>query len=144
MVRDAQRQVAEPPDSSTLFEREPRMFHRPVEPPPELGHATELEALHSLRVEVAAQLDRARSKSFRVRARTWAGRISGRADRRMAFALARADDALAAHCDAIVDRLNTQQYLYGEVTSVLGEELALLRAEVIHLRRQVADLEQRP
>ncbi len=67
--------------------------------------------------------------------RRWAGRVSGRADRRLLLALAAATEALADHSDLLVDRLSILETLGADVTGVFGEELALLRAEVLHLQR---------
>ena len=67
--------------------------------------------------------------------RAWAARVSGRADRRLLLALARATDAVAAHCDQLVDRLAAQEAVTADVAGSFGQELALLRAEVLHLQR---------
>jgi hypothetical protein len=69
--------------------------------------------------------------------RAWAGRISGRADRRLLFAIAHATDAIAARCDVIADRLATQEAITGDITRAYGEEISQLRSEVIHLQRVV-------
>ena len=78
--------------------------------------------------------------SLRSTVRSWAGRVSGRSDRRLLLALASATDAVAAHCDLIVDRLTTQEAVTADVTGAFGEEIAQLRAEVLHLQRVVASL----
>ena len=67
--------------------------------------------------------------------RAWAGRVSGRADRRLLFAIAHATDAIAAHCDLIADRLATQETITADISRAFGEEISQLRSEVIHLQR---------
>jgi hypothetical protein len=72
--------------------------------------------------------------------RTWAGRVSGRADRRLLLALAGATDAVAVQCDLLVERLTTQEAVTADVAGAFGQELALLRAEVAHLQRSITAL----
>jgi ABC-type transporter Mla subunit MlaD len=59
------------------------------------------------------------------------------------LALTEATEALADHSDLLVDRVTTLEALGEDVTGVLGEELARLRAEVLHLQR-VATSSPRP
>ncbi len=73
--------------------------------------------------------------------RSWAGRVSGRADRRLLLALAGATDAVAVHCDLLVDRLTAHEAVTADVAGAFGQELALLRAEVAHLQRSVTALQ---
>jgi len=70
--------------------------------------------------------------------RAWAGRVSGRSDRRLLVALAQATEAIAAQCDLLADRLASQETITADVTAAYGEEITQLRAEVRHLQRQVA------
>jgi cell division protein FtsB len=72
--------------------------------------------------------------------RGWAGRVSGRSDRRLLLALAAAMDAMATHCDLLADRLASQEVVTADLADVFGQEIAQLRAEVLHLRRSVAAL----
>ena len=84
------------------------------------------------------------SRMLRRAVRAWAGRVSGRSDRRLLLALASATDAVAAQCDHVVDRLTTQEAVSTDVATVFGEEITQLRAEVLHLQRVVASLQGRP
>ena len=68
----------------------------------------------------------------------WASHVSGRADRRLLDALAAALQALADHGDLLVDRLAAQEAVTADLNRVHGEELARLRAEVLHLSRMAA------
>jgi hypothetical protein len=103
-----------------------------------LGRAGDLDPVQNLRREFSAQLQMRKSPrlgSLRASARAWAGRVSGRSDRRLLYALAEATSALVDHCDSLTDRLATQETLLDEFTTILGEEVTRLRAEVDHLRR---------
>jgi len=70
--------------------------------------------------------------------RAWVGRVSGRSDRHLLFALAQATEAIAAHCDLLADRLAALESVSADVTGAFGEELTRLRAEVLHLQRLVS------
>jgi hypothetical protein len=91
----------------------------------------------ALRREVISERERNEASgrgSVRVRLRAWAGRISGRADRRMLLGLAATTDALVERCDTLADRLGSLESLTSEVVEAYGTELAQLRAEVAQLR----------
>ena len=45
---------------------------------------------------------------------------------------------MAAQCDLLCDRLAAQEAVTADVVDAFGQEIALLRAEVEHLQRQVA------
>jgi hypothetical protein len=103
-----------------------------------LGRVGDLDPVQNLRREFSAQLQMRKSPrlgSIRASARVWAGRVSGRSDRRLLYAIAEATSALVDHCDALTDHLATQESLLDELTTILGEEVTRLRAEVDHLRR---------
>ena len=123
--------------------RAPRMLRRPSDAPPALGRVGDDPALQSFRREWSARRT-GTAGSLRQTARAWAGRVSGRSDRRLLLALASATDAVAAQCDHVVDRLTTQEAVNADVTSAFGEEIAQLRAEVLHLQRVVASLQGPP
>jgi len=130
MVLEPQRAVGddeEPP---------PRMLRQPVEPPPPLGHVGDAAPVGSLRQSLQARRS-GPHRSLRLRTRAWLARVTGRADRHLLSGVADATDAIAAHCDALSDRLAAQEALTADVASVLGEEITRLRAEVTHLRRIV-------
>ena len=69
--------------------------------------------------------------------RAWAGRLSGRSDRRLLLALAGATDAIATHCDLLAAHLAAEEALTEDVVASYGEEITCLRAEVLHLQREV-------
>lgn len=73
-------------------------------------------------------------RSVRARAR----RVSGRPTRRGLYSLAEATDAMARYCDELALRVNAETAVSADVSATLGQELALLRAEVHHLRTLVA------
>jgi hypothetical protein len=56
--------------------------------------------------------------------------------------LADATDATAAHVDGMVDRINAQEAVTGDVARALGQEIAVLRAEVMELRRSIGTLRE--
>jgi hypothetical protein len=123
--------------------RAPRMLRQPSDAPPPLGRVADDPALQSFRLQWLAR--RAGTAGSIHRAiRGWAGRVSGRSDRRLLLAVATATDAVAAQCDHVADRLTTQEAVSADVASVFGEEIAQLRAEVLHLQRVVASLQGQP
>ncbi len=115
----------------------PHMISRPADAPPGIDRLSDSEVVRSFRAESAAQQAPRRGVPVRARFRRWAGRISGRADRRFMFAVAGATDVLIERCDSIADRLERQETLLAEVAESYGSELARLRAEVGHLRAAV-------
>jgi hypothetical protein len=117
----------------------PRTLHQPTDAPPPIGHVRDDEALRSLRrVRESRREVTPRSTSLVGTVRAWAGRVSGRSDRRLLFALAQATEAIAAHCDLLADRLASQETITADVTGAYGEEITQLRAEVRHLQRLVS------
>jgi hypothetical protein len=122
-------------------ETAPRMLRRPADAPPPLARPGEAHPVQAFRDEWRAQLQRAHARlSLPSRARRWAGRVSGRSDRRLLFAMATATDAVAAHCDQLVDRLSDQEAVAQDVAASYGEDLTRLRAEVERLRELVVSL----
>jgi hypothetical protein len=109
----------------------------PAEVPPPLAHVGAGEALQTFRSAWATHAERARSSRVAARLRALAGRVTGRSDRYLLSTVARATDAVAVQCDALTDRLVSQEAITGDVTVTFGQELAQLRAEVQHLRRLV-------
>jgi hypothetical protein len=69
--------------------------------------------------------------------RSWAARLSGRSDRRLLLAMAAATEALALHCDLLLERITSHEAVTAEVAGAFGQEIAQLRAEVVHLRRSL-------
>jgi hypothetical protein len=112
------------------------MLRQPADAPPPLGHVGDSAPVLSLRRVWSGRKARAGGSL-----RAWAGRVSGRADRRLLFALADATEALAAQCDLLSDRLAAQEAVTADVTSAFGQDIAQLRAEVLHLQRLVASLQ---
>jgi len=107
------------------------MLRQPADAPPPLAPAGATDGVRSFR---RVWSDRnAATRSLRA----WAGRVSGRSDRRLLVALAGATEALAVHCDQLVDRLTAQEAVTADVTDSFGQEITLLRAEVVHLQRSV-------
>ena len=54
------------------------------------------------------------------------------------LAQADATEAIAAHCDLLVDRLTALEAMTADVAGSFGQEIARLRAEVAHLQRTLA------
>ena len=124
-------------------ESAPRTLQHPAEAPDRLPRPSDDDAVRSFSDEWRAQRERTQAPlPWRARARRWAGRVSGRSDRRLLFALAGATDALASHCDLLEDRLHHQEEITQDIADAYGEDLARLRAEVVHLRELVASLRQ--
>jgi hypothetical protein len=127
MVRDPHEAIADE------AERAPRMLHRPADAPPPLGHVGSLDAVASFRRVVAD-----REAGGRRSLRAWAGRVSGRADRRLLLAQAAATEAVVAHCDLLVDRLTALEAVTADTAGASSEEITRLRAEVVRLRGALA------
>jgi len=123
----------------------PRALRQPADAPPPLGHVRDVEPVQSFTLLRAGRRDGAgRPASLRGTVRAWLGRISGRSDRRLLFALADATEAIAAHCDLLGDRLAVQEAVTADVAGAFGEEITRLRAEVLHLQRLVMSLHDAP
>jgi hypothetical protein len=108
------------------------MLRRPADAPPPLGPASGTEGVSTFR-RVWSEKNAGATGSIRA----WAGRVSGRSDRRLLLALAGATEALAVHCDLLVERLTAQEAVTADVASSFGQEIVQLRAEVDRLQRSV-------
>jgi hypothetical protein len=108
------------------------MLHQPTDAPPPLAPVATSAAMQSFR-RTASSWNSAPTRSLR----RWAGRVSGRSDRRLLRALAEATDAIAAQCDLLADRIEARDSVSADVADALGEEVTRLRAEVLHLQRLV-------
>jgi hypothetical protein len=133
MVRDPHDAVAEG------SARAPRMLHQPADAPAPLGPVGGIAAVASFR-----RVWTGRTEATPSSLRAWAGRISGRSDRRLLLALAAATEAMAAHCDLLVDRVTAQEAVTADVAAALGQEIVQLRAEVDHLQRSLVSLRDGP
>jgi hypothetical protein len=118
----------------------PRTLRQPADAPP-IGPVADNPALQTFRA-VWAGRTAPPAASVQSSLRAWAGRVSGRTDRHLLFALARATDALATHCDLLGDRLSAQSAVSADIGDALGGDLTQLRAEVLRLRRLVAEQAQ--
>jgi hypothetical protein len=127
MVRDPHDAVAEG------SARAPLMLRQPADAPAPLGHVGDTEALQTFR-RIRADWEASAGRSLR----SWAWRVSGRADRRLLRALVDATDAIAGHCDLLADRLAAREAVSADVAGTFGEEVARLRAEVLHLQHLAA------
>jgi hypothetical protein len=124
MVRDRHDAVAEG------SERAPRTLRQPADAPPPLEHVSDTDAVTSFRRVWAG-----RRATTRWSLRTWAGRVSGRSDRRLLHALAEATDAIATQCDLLADRIAARDTVSADIADSFGEEVTRLRSEVLHLQR---------
>jgi hypothetical protein len=138
MARDPHTAVDGDPDGA------PPMLRQPADAPAPLGHVGDLEPVQAFRRVWASQSAADRSASVGVRIRAWAGRVTGRADRHLLRNVAHATDAIAARCDLLTDRLASQEAITADLTHSFGEEIARLRAEVLHLQRVVVSLRDPP
>jgi hypothetical protein len=110
------------------------MLRQPADAPPPLTHVGSTDGVTSFRRVWSDRIATRRSL------RSWAGRISGRADRRLLVALAGATEAMAVQCDLLVDRMTAQEAVTADVAASFGREIVQLRAEVVHLQRDLASL----
>ncbi len=130
--------VRDPHDAMTdAADVAPQMLSRPADAPPPLGPVNAAEPVVTLR-----RVWSDRNASTKGSLRSWAGRISGRADRRLLAALVGATDAIATHCDLIADRLAAQEAVTEDLVGSFGQEIVQLRAEVLRLQSQVTSLRE--
>jgi len=127
MVRDPDDAVA---DESRIA---PRMLRRPADAGPAVAQVGASTFVVSLRRILSDRQDRSR-RSWR----GWAARISGRSDRRLLLALAEAMDTMVTQSDLLSDRLASQEAVTADIVDGFGQEIAQLRAEVMHLRHGLA------
>jgi hypothetical protein len=121
-----------------ILARPPRTLRQPADAAQHVGHVGDIPAVEAFRRESTSRTG-PRKESFRASLRMWAGRVSGRSDRRLLFSLVRATDALATHLDLVVDRLNAQETITADVSDAFGGDITQLRAEVLQLRRLLTD-----
>ena len=120
----------------------PRMLRRPSDALPPLGNLGDTDAVRTLRSEWSSRAERAAPTAApRTRLRAWAGRVSGRSDRRLLAALSGATLEVVERCDVLAGRLASHEALTEDLSATLGEELTRLRAEVRHLAKLVATLD---
>lgn len=113
------------------------MLQRPADAPPPLPLLAESDAVQQLRAALASLAARDAIGALPVRIRALVGRVTGRRDRYVLQGVVRATGAIADRCDELATRLNAQEALTADVTRLYGEELARLRAEVLHLQRTI-------
>jgi hypothetical protein len=126
MVRDPHDALTDAGDGA------PPMLRRPADAPPPLGPVSDTDPVVALR-RVWSDGNASTKRSLR----SWAGRISGRADRRLLVALVGATEAVVTHCDLLADRLTAQEAVTQDVAESFGQEIVQLRAEVLRLQTQV-------
>jgi hypothetical protein len=115
----------------------PRMLRRPADAPPQLGRVSGTDRVVALR-----RIWSDRNSSTKRSLRSWAGRVSGRADRRLLVALVGATEAIATHCDLLADRLAAQEAVTEDAVGSFGQEIVQLRAEVLRLQVQVTSMRE--
>jgi hypothetical protein len=117
-------------DENTAELPAPRMFQRPAdvpEPLPSVQHGEHVANLHRGWMALTAPS----ARTPRQRLLRLARRVRGRSltsDRALIADLIRAVDAVAARCDELADRVQTQHVLLHDMASIFGEELTALRA----------------
>jgi hypothetical protein len=114
------------------------MFSRPTDAPAPLTRLGDGEAGQVFNQVWAYEQTRGGSL------RAWLGRISGRADRRLLFALATVTQELLIRLDEVAQRLERQETLTEDVTGAFGEDVTQMRVEVERLRRLVESLRSPP
>src|SRR5271156_1377300 len=134
MVRDPHDDVADVADGSDAA---PRMLRRPADAPPQHGPVSGTDPVMAFR-RVWSDRNTSTKKSLR----SWAGRISGRTDRRLLVSLVGATEAIATRCDLLADRLAAQEAVTEDVAESYGHEIVQLRAEVLRLQTQVSSLRE--
>ncbi len=128
--------MAHDPDRSVASSHAPSPFGRPLDAPPPLGRARDLPAVVSLRAAIEHQAQHERGPARR-QARGWLRRISGRADRQILASVAQATESLASFCDDLAERMARLEEVASDVNGTLGQEVTLLRAEVLDVQRRL-------
>ena len=113
------------------------MLQRPADASPSLPLLAEGDGVRQLRAAVASLAAREATATLPVRVRTWVGRVTGRRNRYLLEALARATVEIADRCDELAARLTDQESLVADVARTYGEELARSRAEILHLQGMI-------
>lgn len=129
MVLDHRGVVAGDPDKA------PQMLRRPADATPPLPLLAEGDGVRQLRAALTSLAARDATGTLPVRVRAWMGRVTGRRNRYVLEAMARATGEMADRCDELTTRLTDQTALTADVARTFGEELARLRSEVLHLQR---------
>ena len=132
MVRDPHDELTDAANGA------PRMLRRPADAPPQLGPVSGTDQVVAFR-RIWSDPNTSTKRSLR----SWAGRISGRADRRLLVALVGATEAIATHSDLLADRVAAQEAVTEDVVASLGQEIVQLRAEVLRLQSQVTSLQEK-
>jgi hypothetical protein len=128
VVLDHRGVVAGDPDKA------PQMLQRPADASPPLPLLTEGKGVRQLRAALTSLAFRDATGTLPVRVRAWVGRVTGRRNRYLLDALVRATGEIADRCDVLTTRLTAQDSITADVARTYGEELARLRAEVLHLQ----------
>lgn len=115
----------------------PQMLRQPSDVPPPLPPLADGDAVRQLRAALTSLAARDATGSPAGRARAWLGRITGRRNRYLLEAVVRATGEIADRCDALTTRLREQESLTADMARSYGEDLARLRAEVLHLQSTV-------
>ena len=131
MVLDHRRVVAVESDNA------PQMLRRPADATPALPLLAAGDGMRDLRAALASLAARDATGTLPVRVRSWMGRVTGRRNRYVLEAVVRATDEIADRCDELTTQLIDQGAVTAELASIFGEELARLRAEVLHLQRTI-------
>lgn len=131
MVLDDRGVVVGDPDPA------PRMLSQPVDPPTSPPLLAEGDAVLELRAAMGSLAAHETNGSPAARVRAWVGRVSGRRNRYVLAAVVRATDEIAHRCDELATRLAEQEARGADVTRTFGEDLARLRAEVLHLQGMI-------
>jgi hypothetical protein len=108
------------------------MLRQPADAPLPLEPASANEAVQSFR-RVRADRNATTTRSLRA----WAGRISGRSDRRLLEAMAGATEAMVDSCDQLAARMTAREAVTADVADSFGREIVRLRAEVLQFQRSV-------
>jgi hypothetical protein len=115
----------------------PHMLAQPTDAAAPLPLLADGDAIRQLLAALSSLAARDESRSLPVRVRSWVSRVTGRRNRYVLEAVVRATGEIADRCDEVTTRLMAQEGLTSDVARTFGEELALLRAEVIHLRSMI-------
>jgi hypothetical protein len=113
------------------------MLRRPADAHPSLPLLADGDAVRQLRAAMASLAARDTTGSLLEHVRAWVGRVTGRSNRYVLEAVVLAIGEIADRCDELTIRLNEQEALTVDVARTFGEELARLRAEVLHLESTI-------
>ena len=113
------------------------MLALPADASPPLPLLAESDGVRELRAALASLAARDATAALPARVRAWVGRVTGRRNHYVLEAVVRATGEIAERCDQLTTRQAEKEAVTADMARAFGEELARLRAEVLHLQGMI-------